>query len=98
MEYTQYKLQYVGKAEAELNLRITHHRKDVLKLNVIPADRYFAQRDHDFNTDAKFIIIEQLQNTKLSKESITELLKKSENIWIKKLETLLPKGFNPELN
>ena len=39
-------------------------------LNAIPADRHFAQRDHDFNIDAKFTIIEALQNTKLSKERI----------------------------
>ena len=74
MECTKCKLQYVGKAETELNLGINKHRKDVLKLNAIPADRHFAQRDHDFNTDTKFTIIEKLQNTKLSKESITELL------------------------
>ena len=74
MECTKCKLQYVGKAETELNLGINKLRKDVLKLNAIPADRHFAQRDHDFNTDTKFTIIEKFQNTKLSKESITELL------------------------
>ena len=36
-----------------------------------------------FNTDAKLTIIEKLQNTKLSKESITELLKTREQFWIK---------------
>ena len=61
------KLQYVGKAKLELNVRIHNHRKDVLKLNSIPSDRHFAQRNHDFNSDTKFTIIEQLQNTKLSK-------------------------------
>ena len=50
-----------------------NYRKDVLKLNAIPADRHLAQNDHDFNTYAKFTIIEQLQNAKLSKESITEI-------------------------
>ena len=70
----------------------------ILKLNAIPADRYFAQRDHDFNTDEKFTIIEELQHTKLDKESITELLKKRQNVWIKKLETLRQKGLNHELN
>ena len=85
MECTKYKLQYVGKAKTELNLRINNQRKDVLELNAIPADQYFAQRDHHFNTEAKFIIIEQLQNTKLSKEIITELHKKRENFWIKKI-------------
>ena len=83
MECTKCKLQYVGKAETELNLRINNHHKDVLKLNAIPADRHFAQRDHNFNTDLKFTIIEKLQITKLSKESITELLKKRENFVLK---------------
>ena len=63
MACTKCKLKYVGKAETELNLRINSHRKDFLKLNAIPADRNFAQRDYDFNTDSKFIIIEKLQNT-----------------------------------
>ena len=88
MECTKCKIQYVGKAETELNLGINNHHKNVLNLNAIPADQHFAQRDHDFNTDAKFTIIEKLQNTRLNKESITELLKNRENFWIKKLETL----------
>ena len=71
----KWNLQYVGKAETELNQRINNHRKDNLKLNAIPADQHFAERDHDLNTDTEFTIIEKPQNTKLSKESITELLK-----------------------
>ena len=98
MKCTKCKLQYVGKGKTELNLRINNDCKYILKLNEIPADRYFARRNHGFNTDIKFTIIEQLQNTKLSKESITELLKKRENVWIKKLETIRPKGLNRELN
>ena len=57
MECAKCKLQYIGNAETELNLRINNHRKDVLKLNAIPADQHFAQRDHDFHTEAKFTII-----------------------------------------
>ena len=79
MECTKCKSQYVGKAETELNLRIYNYRKNVLKLNAVPADQHSAQRDHDFNNDAKFTTIERLQNTKLSKESITELPKKRES-------------------
>ena len=79
MECTKCKWQYVGKAKVELNLRINNHRKDFLKLNTIRVDRHFLQSDHDFNTDSKFTVIQQLQNTKLSKESVTELLKKREN-------------------
>ena len=38
MECTKCKLQYVRKAETELNLRTNNYPKDVLKLNTIPAD------------------------------------------------------------
>ena len=50
MECTICKLQYVGKAETELNLRTNNHCKDILKLNSFPADRHFAQKDHDCNS------------------------------------------------
>ena len=79
---------------SELSLRINNHRKNFLKVNGIPADRHLAQGDHDFNTDSKFTIIEKLKNTKLSKANMTELLKKCENFWIKKLETLRLKVLN----
>ena len=79
IECTKCKLQYVGKAETELNLRINNPRKDVLKLNAIPANRHFAKRYHDFNTDSKFTIIEKLKK-KLRKESITEIRKYSESV------------------
>ena len=55
-------------------MRIINHRKDVLKLNAIPTDRHFAQRDHDFSSDAKSTIIKKLQNINLSKENIRQLL------------------------
>ena len=42
MECTKCKLQYVGKAETELNLRIKNDCKDVRKLNAIPADQHFS--------------------------------------------------------
>ena len=38
MECTKCKSQYVGKAETELKLRKTNHRKNVLNLNAILAD------------------------------------------------------------
>ena len=66
MECTKCKLQYAGKAEAELNLRINNHRKEVLKLNGVSAYQHFAQRNHDTDSDSKFTIVEKLQNTKLT--------------------------------
>ena len=68
-------IQYFSKAETELNLRINNHRKNVLKLNAIPANWHCAQRDDNLNTVVKLIIIEQLRNTNLGKKSITDLLK-----------------------
>ena len=56
MECKKCKLQYVGKAERELSLRINNHPNNVLKLIAVPADRHFALRDHDSNTDTKFTI------------------------------------------
>ena len=37
-------------------------RKDVRNPNAIPACKYFNKRDHDFNNNRKFIIIEQPRN------------------------------------
>ena len=48
MECTKCKLQYAGKAETELNLRINKHRKDFLKLNAVPAGRHFAPKRSQF--------------------------------------------------
>ena len=57
-----------------------------MALNAILADQYFAQKDDDFNTEARFSIIKQPQNLNLSKESIKkyskkEILEKRENFF-----------------
>jgi len=98
MECIKCKIQYVGKAETPLNLRINNHRKDVANPNAIPVCKHFAQPAHKFNDHAKFTIIEQLKDQDISKETITTRLKERENFWIKTLETLTPKGLNQELN
>ena len=59
-------IQYVGKAETEFNLRLNNHRKDAYKSDSIPASRHFATKDHIFNRDASFIIIEQIRKSTLS--------------------------------
>ena len=55
------KIQYVGKAVTAFNIRLNNHRKDVKDPKAIPADKFFNQTGHNFNLNAKFIIIEQLQ-------------------------------------
>ena len=57
LECTKCKIQYVGKAETEFNIRLNNHRKDVWKPDAIPASHHFSGKNHNFNTHAKFILI-----------------------------------------
>ena len=72
--------------------------KDVSKPDTIPASRYFSSKNQNFNTHAKFILIEQIRHVDIDTEKIKERLKQRENFWILTLETLTPKGPNQELN
>ena len=98
LECAKCKIQHVGKAETELNIRFNNHRKDVWKPHAIPASRHFSGKNYKFNTHAKFILIEQIRHIDIAKEKNKERLKRSENVWILKLETLTSKSFNQELN
>ena len=44
LECTKCKIQYVGKAETEFNIRLNNHRKDVWKPDAIPASRHFQAK------------------------------------------------------
>ena len=94
LECTKCKIQYIGKAETEFN----NHRKDVWKPDAIPASRHFSGKNHNFNTHAKFILIEQIRHVDIDTEKTKKRLKQRENVWILTLETLTPKGLNRELN
>ena len=74
MEYTLYKKQYVGKAGTAFNIRLNNHRKDNKSPNAILACRNFQQQGHNFNSHAKFIIIDKLANTSSSKDVLRERL------------------------
>ena len=95
---TKCKIQYVGKAETEFNIRLNNHRKDVWEPEAIPASRHFSGKSHNFNSHAKFILIEQIRHIDIDKEKNKERLKQRENFWILTLQTLTPKGLNQELN
>ena len=97
MECKRCKIQYVGKSETSFNLRLNNHRKDVTRKS-IPASNHFDDKDHKFERDAKFILIEKLKTQNADKEILRKRLKVRENFWILKLETLHPKGLNRELN
>ena len=84
-------MQCVGKAETEFNIRLNNHRS-------FQASRHFSGKNHNFNTHAKFILIEQIRHVDIDTEKIKERIKQRGNFWILTLETLTPKGLNQELN
>ena len=61
---------------------------DAIKINSIPIPRQFLLPDHNFETDFKLTIIEQISNTNMTKERRRHLLLQGEDFLIKKLETL----------
>ena len=56
------------------------------------------KKQHVFNKNAKFIIIEKLTDTTKSKDILRQRLIERENFWIQMLETLHPKGLNQDLS
>ena len=98
MEYTLCKRQYTGKSETAFSINSNNHRKGACKTKTTEADQHFRLPSRDFNRYAKFILIEQLNNTELDKELLTFRLKKREDFWMYKLKTLKPHGFNSELH
>ena len=92
------KHQYVGKSEPPAHLRFNTHRHDVNSPTGLAFDRHFDQPGHNFDHDARFILIEQITNRTLSKEETRKLLEQREDFWMQRLQTLAPKGLNDRLN
>ena len=67
-------MQYVGKADTAFNLRLNNHKKDTKKSNSILACKHSMEKGHNFNKNAKFIIIDKLVNLHSSKEALQEML------------------------
>ena len=91
-------LQYVGKSETSFNIRLNNHRKDSKNKNPILACKHFQNSNHNFQSDSKFALIEQIMKTFTTTKQLRVLLKKPENFWILKLKTLYPDGLNQEFN
>ena len=97
MECSLCKIQYVGKRETPFNIRLNSHRKDANGNNpkTILVSIHFKQPGHNFNKHAKF----KLNNTiDTDIDTIKIRLRRREDFWILKLDTLTPKGLNQELN
>ena len=91
-------MQYIGKSEWPMNIRLNKHRNDVRRTDAIDVCKHFNQATHNFNKNAKITIIEQIKNQNKDPQLIRKILEKREDFWIKELKTLHPYGFNKELN
>ena len=99
MECSLCTVQPVEKAKTALNIRLNNQRKNVNDPKSNPADLHFRKPGHSFNVHAKFTLIEQLSNIHTTdKDTLKFRLKRREDFWIQKLQTLTPKGLNRELN
>ena len=98
LECTKCRIQYVGKSERPMNIRLNKHRNDVFREDAIKVCRHFKQPGHIFNRDAKVTIIEELKKKDKSLEQMRKTLEDREDFWIIRLKTLHPDGFNMELN
>ena len=98
LECKRCSIQYVGKSEWAMNIRINKHRDDVLREDAILACQHYKQTSHSFNEDATFTIIETLKDQGKELTSMRRTLEDREDFWIKKLKTLTPFGFNEKLN
>ena len=77
---------------------MNNHQKDVSSPKAIAACIHFKKAGHNFIQHAKFTL-EQLTETKnVTKATLKLRLKRSEDFWILKLDTLSPKGLNKELD
>ena len=94
MECTLCNKQCVGKGETAFNIRLNNHRKNTTNPNAILACRQFEQQGHNFNSQAKLIIIDKLVNTSCCKDLLLGRLIQRENFWIQKLKALVPYGLN----
>ena len=91
-------IQYVGKSEPPMNIRINKHRDDITREDAIQVCQHFNQASHNFEHHARFSIIETLKDQVKDLTTMRRILENREDFWINKLKTLKPNGFNKTLN
>ena len=69
------KIQYVGKAETDFNIRLNNHQKDVWKPYAIPTSLHFLGKIYNFIKNAKAILIKQIRHVDIVTEKNKERLK-----------------------
>ena len=89
----------VGESNTPFNLRLSDHRNVINNPKAIPACNHFKIHGHNFMKHAKFTITEQLTEIlNVSKDTLRLRVKRWEDFWVIKLETLAPKGLKQKLN
>ena len=94
-----HKIQYVGKSETPLNIRMNNNRSH-LKNNIVKCElvRHFREsKTCKFEEDLQIMPIEKLrisEDASRSTEDKKRILKDREAFWQKKLKTLSPYGLN----
>ena len=89
----------MGKSEPPANIRFNTHRYDVTRPTGLSFDKHFDNPSHNFDHDARFILLEQIKNHRsLSREEIRSIMEHREDYWVRKLRTLSPNGLNEKLN
>ena len=63
-----------------------------------PCDKHFQKKYHEFNTHAKFTVIEELKHVPTDKKKTRTLLERKEDQWMLRLKTIIPQGLNIGLN
>ena len=90
-------LQYIGKSETSVNIRLNNHRNHVkTAVNSCELTEHFLQnrRSHSFDNDIGVTVIEQIRKMEMTKDSRKELLRVREIFWQRKLNTIQPGGLN----
>ena len=79
MECRICRIQYIGKSETEFNIKLNNHSKDVNRQNPPQVDQHLNLPNHKFNQDARFTLIEQLDNMRIDKDLATLLDRNTKN-------------------
>jgi hypothetical protein len=82
--------QYIGRTSDTLNSRLAKHIENSTIETNFPLYKHFLQKpDHNFERDTRITILQATTRTGLPK---------AENSWIRKMNTIYPKGLNYQLN
>lgn len=94
-------LQYVGKSETSVNIRLNNHRNHIkTAVNSCELTDHFLQnqRSHSFDRDIAITLIEQIRKRDtMTKDRKKELLCAREIFWQQRLQTIQPGGLNKRM-